>query len=109
MSAVGALPNAVAFAREDHVVVDVFQKFAVAFLVRFFDGSHHFKLSGNFFEAFFACFFCEGGIHVRPLVVFSVGSVSEVHGCFGHCSAVEILEPQFGVFFFVLGGFGEDV
>lgn len=41
VSAVRALPNALALAREHHAVFDILQQFAIAFLVQFFDSTHH--------------------------------------------------------------------
>ena len=51
MSAVGALPYAVAVAGKDQLVLDVLQQPAVAFLVLLFDCADHLKQVCNMVEA----------------------------------------------------------
>ena len=78
VSAVGALPYAVAVAREHQFFFHVAEQLAIAFFVLFFDGGNAFKSGSNFVEAFFAGFLSHSGIHVGPLVVFAFGSVEQV-------------------------------
>ena len=108
VAAVGALPDGVAVTREHQTILNVRQKFSVPLLVLFFDGAHHLELEGDLLEAFLAGFAGHAGVHVGPFKVFTGGGVCKV--LFGAGDAVvEVFEPDFGVLFFVGGGFFEDL
>ena len=53
VTAVGALPNGIAFGREDHAALDTFEQLQITSFVLFFDGTDTFEQEGNFFKAFF--------------------------------------------------------
>ena len=53
MAAVGALPDAITFAREDNLILDVLEEFTVTLLVVFLDLCYHRKLGSNLGESLF--------------------------------------------------------
>ena len=77
--------------------------------MRFLDGSHLLEQEGDFFEALFVRHLGELGIHIRPLVVFAVGGIFQIHRGHRHFAAVEELEPDLGVFLLIFGGFLKEV
>ena len=109
VATVGALPDAVALAGEYYAVLNVLEQLAITLLVMLFDGTDHFKLGSNLFKTFFAGFLGEGGVHIGPLVVFAGSGISKIFGSGRNGTAMEVLEPNFGVFLFVLGRFGKDI
>ena len=108
VAAVGALPDAVAVAGEDEAAFDVGEEFAVALFVFLFDGAHHAELGGDFGEAFGIGLGGHAVVHVGPFEVLAVGRVLQVLGRGGD-AAVQVLEPDFSVFFLVGGGLFEDL
>ena len=109
MATVRALPYTVAIAAEHNGVLNILEQTAVALLMRLFDGAYHFKLFGYLVKALLACLLGKGGIHVGPLIVLAIGSIGQVVGCAGHCTAMQILEPYFSMLLLVARGLLKDV
>ena len=108
VTAVGALPDAVAVAGEDDSVLDVLQELAVASLVLFLDGTHHAELGSNLLEAFFLSFLRHAGVHVRPLEVLAGSGIGQVlHG--RRHAVVQILEPELRVLLLIRRGLLENL
>ena len=103
MTAVAALPDGVAFAREHDFAFDIRQKLAIAFLVMFFNFADHLEEFRDAVETFFAGFFGERGIHICPFIVLAFGGCEEVFGRRGDFVAVEAFEPELGALNFLLG------
>ena len=64
MAAVGALPNAITFTREDNLILDVLEQFAVTLFVVFLDLCYHRKLGSNLDKSLFFSLFRHACIHV---------------------------------------------
>ena len=77
--------------------------------MRLLDGADLGKEESDVVEALFLRLLGELGVHVGPLEVLAVGGVREVHFRRGHFAAMQVLEPDLGMFFLVLGGFLEEV
>ena len=75
VAAVGALPHGVAFFGEDQGVFHIVQKGQVALLMLLLDLAYHFKQGGDAVEAFLPGLLGEGGVHIRPFVIFAAGGV----------------------------------
>ena len=101
MTAVRALPNAVAVAREDELVLHVLQELAITLLVVLLDFCHHFKLDCNLLETFFMSLLCHAWIHIGPLVVLTISSSLQVLLCILDSTALQVLEPQLSVLLLV--------
>ena len=101
MAAVGTLPDLVALPGEDQAVFDIFQQLAIAGLVGFFDLGDAFKQGCDLVKALGTGVGGEGGVHIRPFVVFALGGVEQVFLCRGDLAAAQELEPQLGVLLFV--------
>ena len=109
VAAVGALPDAVAVAGEDYALFDVGKELTIALLVLFLDGAYHLELCGNRVEAFLAGFFCHAGIHIGPLEVLAGSGVLQVLYSAGDFAAMQVFEPDLGVFLFIGSGLLEDL
>ena len=109
MTAVRALPDAVAVAREDELVLHVLQELAITLLVVLLNLSHHFKLDCNLLEAFLASFLSHAWIHIGPLVVLTIGSSLQVLLCILDSTALQVLEPQLSVLLLVGSSLLKDV
>ena len=94
VSAVAAFPDGNARLFEYGFALDVFQKGAVSFLVRLFNGGHAPELRRKRRESFFLRLARHSFVHVRPLGVFSLGGVKQVFG--GVAQSSQCLEPQLG-------------
>jgi len=105
---VRALPDAVAVAGEDEAAFDVGEELAVALFVFLLDGAHHAEFGGDFGEAFGIGLGGHAVVHVGPFEVLAVGRVLQVLRRGGD-AAMEVLEPDFSVFFLVGGGLFEDL
>ena len=71
----------------------------------FLYGTDHLELLGNLVKAFLAGFASHAGVHVRPLEVLAVGGILQVLRGGSHLAAMQVFEPQFGVFALVDGSF----
>ena len=103
MAAVSAFPHFHRGFFENFRRFDVFQQRAISFFVVFLDRSDKSEFRRKLREAFFFGCFCKARIHIRPFVVFARRRGNKVFRCVS--DAVKFLEPKFGVFFFVVGGF----
>ena len=74
----------------------------------FLNGADHAEFAGDLLEAFFFGFLGEGLIHIGPFVVFAISGGFEVGDGVFDFAAFEVFKPEFGVFFFVIGGLEED-
>ena len=81
--------------------LDVFAQLFVAFFVFFLDLAYFFKQECDVIKTFFSCFFCEGCVHIGPLIVLASCCIFEVFYCIAD-AAIEQFEPDFSMFFFVV-------
>ena len=93
MTAVRALPDAIAVSREYELVLYVLQELAITLLVVLLDFSHHLKLSSNLLEAFLVSFLCHAWIHIGPLVVLTISCSFEILLSILDSTALQVLEP----------------
>ena len=108
VTAVRALPDAVAVAREHQTVFYIVEQLEVTCLVLLFDRADHLEQVCDMVEAFLARFPCKGCIHIGPLVVFAGCCGLEVRDRIIDTS-VEQLKPDFCVLLFVCRRFLEDL
>ena len=106
VAAVAALPDLDAALFKDLRGLHVRQQRAVAVLVRLLDGGHAAELGGELREALLLRVSGEALVHVGPLVVLALGGVQQVVR--RRAQLAQLLEPELGVFLFVLGGLEED-
>ena len=103
VAAVAALPHFY-FALGKHFChFNVVQQGAVALFVMLFNGSHQAEPGSQFGEALFLSRLGKAVIHIGPFVIFARGGGFQVVG--GIADAVQLLEPQLGMFFFVISRF----
>ena len=76
------------------------QQSAVALLVALLNGGYQAELGGQLWEALLLSGPGEAVVHIRPLVVFTLGGVEQILGCVAH--TIELLKPHSGVSFLVL-------
>lgn len=120
VSAVDAAPDHDAVALEYAAFGKVFPEVEVALFVLFFGVGYFFPEDGDLLEAFLSGDAGKFGVEGGPLFVFAGGGGFEVieggaddasgegGGDFQH-AAFEEAEEAFGVFFFVVGGFFENL
>ena len=106
--AVAAFPDGDVVADEDDAGFDFLEELLVTGFVMLFDLADHAEFGGDFLEAFFFGDRGEGRIHIGVFVVLAFGGRLEVLDGGGDIAIMEILEPELGVLFLVLGGFEED-
>ena len=106
MSTVTALPYLDTRLAENFLCLNIFEQCTIALFVTLFDDCNTTEFCCEFRESF--CFGSLGKtlVHVGPFVVFTSGSCSEIFGC--STNALKFLEPEFGVFFFVVGSLEEE-
>ena len=105
MAAVAALPHLDFAFSKDLRHFHIVQQGTVALLMMPFNGGNHAEADGQIMEALFVGRFGKAIVHIRPLVVFALGGGEQVLG--GGADAVQLLKPQLGMLFFILGGFEE--
>ena len=108
MAAVGTLPDGVAVAREDDVLLDVVQQLQVTLLVQFLDGSNALHLIGNLIKTFFAGLLGHTLVHVGPLEVLTCSSVLQILDGALNATTLQQFEPQFSVLLLLIGGLLKD-
>ena len=107
MAAVAALPDAVALAREHHLVFYVLEQLAVALLVVLLDGGHTAEFLGYLRKTFLVGLAGHTLVHVGPLEVLTLGGRLQVLG--GRFdAALQQFEPHLGVLLLIVGGLLED-
>ena len=70
------------------------------------DGGHTTELGGQLGEALGLCSLGKAFVHIGPLVVLAIGGSGQVLS--SGADAVQLFEPQLGVFLLVLGGLQEE-
>lgn len=109
VTAIGAFPDGILVACEDNSFLDLAKKFPVAFLMGLLDGGDAFEEICDLGEPFFPGGYGETGIHVSPLVVLAISSICKIDlGC-RYRTAMKELEPDLGVFLFILGSLLEEL
>ena len=106
VTAIAAFPTVFADAYPDFTGFQIGKKFAVAFFMAFFDFSYFCKLDGKFEETFIFGFFGEVFIHFGPFFMFTGSGGKKI--CFGISDPAQSFEPEFCVFFFVVGSLFKD-
>ena len=105
MAAVPAFPDLHFTLFEDFLRFDVPKKRAIPFFMVLFDGGYLAEFLRKLREAFLFGGFGEAFVHISPFVILTVSCGSEIFG--GIADAVQLFEPHFCVFFFIVGGFQE--
>ena len=106
MSAVAALPYLDLALGEDGGGLHVLKQGAISLLVLLLYGSHHTELDCKLGEAFGLSSLGEAFVHIRPLEVLAVSGGGEV--LCGAAYAVQLLEPELGVLFLIVGSLEEE-
>ena len=106
MAAVAAFPHLDLALLEDLGSLHIVQQSTIALFVVLFNGGHQAEFGGQLGEAFFLGSFGKAFVLcIGPFVVFALGGVEQVLG--GVTQSSQLLEPHFGVFPLVFGGFQE--
>ncbi len=105
MTAVAALPHLDLALGKDFGSFKIVKQGAVTLFMVLFDCGNHAELCSQCGEALLFGCFGKALIHIRPLVVLTLGGCGEVRG--GIANSLELFEPHLCVFFFVIGGFQE--
>ena len=105
MTAVAALPHLDFAPSKDLCHLQIVQQGAVALLVVLFNGGDQTEPLRQFMKAFFVGGFGKAVVHIRPLVVLALSGGEKVFG--GVANAVQLFEPQLGVFLLIISGFEE--
>ena len=105
VTAVAALPHLDLALGEDLRHLHIVQQGTVALLVVLFNGGDQAETLGQLMETFLIGSFGKAVVHIRPLVVLALSSGEKVFG--GVANAVQLFEPQLGVFLLIISGFEE--
>jgi len=81
------------------------QQGTVALLVVLFNGGDQAETLRQLMETFLIGSFGKAVVHIRPLVVLALSGGEKVFG--GVANAVQLFEPQLGVFLLIISGFEE--
>ena len=108
VSAVAADPYDLFAALKNDTLFEIFEQCIIALLVLFFNLADHLKERGYAVESLFAGDLGEFLVHLGPLVVFACRRVAQIVYSRGHCTVVQLLEPDLRVLFFVVRGLGEN-
>ena len=81
------------------------QQGTVALLMVLFNGGYQAETLGQLMESLLVGGFGEAVVHIRPLVVLALSGGEKIFG--GVADAVQLFEPQLGMFILVIGGFKE--
>ena len=103
MAAVAAEPENLVALFEDLTVFQIFQQFQITLLVGLFDSGNALELSGQLQKALLLGGAGHFGVHTGPLLVLSGSGGHQIFG--GGADAIQRLEPQLCVLFFVQGRF----
>lgn len=90
---------------EDLGSLHIVQQSTIALFVVLFNGGRQAEFGGQLGEAFFLGSFGKAFARIGPFVVFALGGVEQVLG--GVTQSSQLVEPHFGVFPLVFGGFQE--
>ena len=105
MTAVAALPHLDLALGEDLRHLHIVQQGTVALLMVLFNGGYQAETLGQLMETFLIGGFGKAVVHIRPLVVLALSGGEKVFG--GVANAVQLFEPQLGVFLLIISGFEE--
>ena len=105
VTAVAALPHLDLALGEDLRHLHIVQQGTVALLVVLFNGGDQAETLGQLMETFLIGCFGKAVVHIRPLVVLALSGGEKVF-C-GVANAVQLFEPQLGVFLLIISGFEE--
>ena len=105
VTAVAALPHLDLALGEDLRHLHIVQQGTVALLVMLFNGGDQAETLGQLMETFLIGCFGKAVVHIRPLVVLALSGGEKVF-C-GVANAVQLFEPQLGVFLLIISGFEE--
>lgn len=101
MTAVAAFPN-LDFALSEHFLrLHIMKQRSVTLFVMFFDGCDSTEFSSEFRESFLFSSISKTGIHVSPLIVFTISGSTEIFS--SSADSVQFLEPHFRVLFLIIG------
>ena len=101
MPAIAAFPDRIPIPGEDQTALHLGQQSAIPLLMGLFYGADHFEFRCDLLESLFPGFPGHAGIHIGPLKVLSVRCGGQIVRSPGHRAAIQVLEPDFGVFLFV--------
>ena len=105
MTAVAALPHGDAALLKDSLGLHILQQCAVTLFVGLLDSSNPTELLGKIVEAFLVSFLRHPDVHIRPLGILTLGGMKQILS--GIAQLTQCLEPQLGVFLFVLSSLQE--
>ena len=105
VAAVAALPYLDLALCKDLRHLHIVQQGTVALLVVLFNGSDQTETLRQLMKAFLIGCFGKAVVHIRPLVVLALSGGEKVFG--GVANAVQLFEPQLGVFLLIISGFEE--
>ena len=105
MPAVAALPYLDLTLGEDLRHLHIVQQGTVALLMMLFNGGYQAETLGQLMETLLVGGFGKAVVHIRPLVVLALSGGEKVFG--GVANAVQLFEPQLGVFLLIISGFEE--
>ena len=103
--AVTALPHLDLALGEDLRHLHIVQQGTVALLMMLFNGGYQAETLGQLMETLLVGGFGKAVVHIRPLVVLALSGGEKVFG--GVANAVQLFEPQLGVFLLIISGFEE--
>ena len=108
MTAVAAFPNGVPIPGKHQAALHHSQQGAVPLLMELLDGTDHLEFLRDLLKSLFPGFPGHTRVHIGPFKVLSVRSGSQIIRSAGYRAAVQILEPDLGMFLLVRRSLLED-
>jgi len=105
MTAVAALPHLDLALGKDFRHFHIVQQSTVALLMMLFNGGYQAEALCQLVKALLIGGLGKAVVHIRPLVVLALSGGEKVFG--GVTNAVQLFEPQLGVFLLIISGFKE--
>ena len=105
VTAVAALPYLDLTPGKDLRHLHIVQQGTVALLMVLFNGGYQAETLGQLMETFLIGGFGKAVVHIRPLVVLALSGGEKIFGSVAN--AVQLFEPQLGVFLLIISGFEE--
>ena len=105
MPAVAALPHLDLALGKDFRHFHIVQQGTVALLMMLFNGGYQAEALCQLVKALLVSSLGKAVVHIRPLVVLTLSGGEKVFG--GVANAVQLFEPQLGVFLLIISGFEE--
>ncbi len=103
MTAIAAFPDLNVAFFENLGYDNVAEKSAVTFLVLFFDFRNQTEFDRKLGKTVLLGGFCEAFVHIRPFIIFAFGSRKQIFRRVSYTR--KLLQPELGVFFFVIRRF----